>query len=135
MWDDVKSMEIVFKPGIGKAITSTLEIDDLLELIYNQLTQVILCDAYFVAIYIPEDHQLDIRILTDQGKRYPSEKVDADVGLSSWIVKNREPLLLHDLRKEIDSLPVKPVMVGEKRLTRSWLGVPMQIDNKLIGFV
>ena len=120
---------------IGKAITSTLEIDDLLDLIYNQLSQVISCDAYFVAIYVPEDDQLDIRILTDQGKRYPSEKVDADVGLSSWIVKNREPLLIHDLRKEIDSLPVKPVMVGEKRLSRSWLGVPMQIDNELIGLL
>jgi diguanylate cyclase (GGDEF)-like protein len=120
---------------IGKAITSTLEIDDLLDLIYNQLSQVISSDAYFVAIYVPEDHQLDIRILMDQGKRYPSEKVDADTGLSSWIVKNREPLLIHDLRKEIDTLPVKPVMIGEKRLTRSWLGVPMLIENKLIGLL
>jgi diguanylate cyclase (GGDEF)-like protein len=120
---------------IGKAITSTLEIDDLLDLIYAQLSQVISSDAYFVAIYVPEDHQLDIRILIDQGKRYPSEKVDADIGLSSWIVKNREPLLIHDLRKEINTLPVKPVMIGEKRLTRSWLGVPMLIENELIGLL
>jgi diguanylate cyclase (GGDEF)-like protein len=71
----------------------------------------------------------------DQGKRYSPEKVDADIGLSSWIVKNREPLLIHDLRKEIDSLQVKPIMIGEKRLTRSWLGVPMQIENELIGLL
>ncbi|MCJ7716207.1 MAG: diguanylate cyclase [Anaerolineales bacterium] len=120
---------------IGKAITSTIEIDELLELIYNQLSQVMPSDAYFVAIYIPDDHQLEIRILMDQGTRYPSEKVDADEGLSSWIVKNREPLLIHDLRKEINTLTVKPVMVGEKRLTRSWLGVPMQIENELIGLL
>ncbi len=120
---------------IGKAITSTLEIDDLLDLIYTQLSQIITCDAYFVAIYLPEDHLLDIKILIDQGKRFPPEIIDASQGLSSWIVKNRRPLLIQDLRKEISSLPNKPIMLGEKKLSRSWLGVPMQIDNDLIGLL
>jgi diguanylate cyclase (GGDEF)-like protein len=120
---------------IGKAITSTLEIDDLLDLIYTQLSQIITCDAYFVAIYLPEDHLLDIKILIDQGKRFPPEIIDANQGISSWIVKNRRPLLIQDLRKEISSLPNKPIMLGEKKLSRSWLGVPMQIDNDLIGLL
>jgi diguanylate cyclase (GGDEF)-like protein len=120
---------------IGKAITSTLDIDTLLELIYNQLSRVIPSDAYFVALYLPKENKLDIRVLFDQGKRYPSETVDARQGLSSWIVEHRKPLLIQDLRKELDKLPVKPVMVGEKRLSRSWLGVPMLIENELIGLL
>jgi len=117
---------------IGKAITSTLETSDLLELIYKQLSQIISCDAYFVSIYLPEEHMLDIRILIDQVKRYPPVKVNASEGFSSWIVKNRVPLLIQDLRKEINTIPVKPIMIGDKKLTRSWLGVPMQTDNDLI---
>ena len=66
---------------IGKAITSTLKIDSLLELIYTQLSKVILCEAYFVALYLPETHQMDIRILYDEGKRYPASIVDASEGL------------------------------------------------------
>ena len=120
---------------IGKAITSTLEIDDLLDLIYRQLSQIIPCDAYFVSFYLPEDHLLDIRLLIDQGKRYEPEKVSANEGLSSWLVKNRRPLLIQDLRKEINSLPVKPLMLGDKKLSRSWLGVPMQIEDDLIGLL
>ena len=120
---------------IGKAITSTLEIDDLLELIYKQLSRVIPSDAYFVALYLPDEHQLDIRIMIDQGKRYTPGKQNANEGLSSLIVKNRKPLLIHDLRKEINTLPVKPVMVGEKRLSRSWLGVPLLMENDLIGLL
>ncbi len=120
---------------IGKAITSTLEIDPLLELIYKQLSRVIPCDAYFVALYLPKEHKLDIRILFDQEQRYPPEIVDANDGLSSWIVEHRAPLLIHDLRKELDKLPAKPIMVGEKRLSRSWLGVPMQVENELIGLL
>jgi len=112
-----------------------LEIDDLLDLIYKHLSQVISCDAYFVSLYLPEDHLLDIKLLIDQGKRYEPEKSSASEGLSSWIVKNRKPLLIQDLRKEINFLPVKPVMVGEKKLSRSWLGVPMQIEDDLIGLL
>ena len=120
---------------IGKAITSTLETDDLLDLIYKHLSQVISCDAYFVSLYLPEDHLLDIKLMIDQGKRYSPEKSSASEGLSSWIVKNRRPLLIQDLRKEINSLPVKPIMIGEKKLSRSWLGVPMQIEDDLIGLL
>jgi diguanylate cyclase (GGDEF)-like protein len=120
---------------IGKSITSTLKIDDLLELIFNQLSKVISSDAYFVALYLPESHQLDIRILFDQGKRYPSIQVDASQGLSSWVVDNKKPLLINDLQKDLDDLPVKPILVGEKKLSRSWLGVPLLGDEELIGLI
>jgi diguanylate cyclase (GGDEF)-like protein len=120
---------------IGKAITSTLDIDTLLELIYKQLSRVIPSDAYFVALYLPKEHKLDIRILFDQDQRFPPEIVNANDGLSSWIVEHRAPLLIHDLRKELDKLPVRPIMVGEKQLSRSWLGVPMQTENELIGLL
>jgi diguanylate cyclase (GGDEF)-like protein/PAS domain S-box-containing protein len=120
---------------IGKAITSTLKIDSLLELIYTQLSKVISSDAYFVSLYKPDTHEMDIRVLYDQGKRYPPSIVDANEGISSWIVKNKKPLLIHDLRKEIDNLTVKPLLVGEKRLSRSWLGVPMMTDENLIGLL
>jgi diguanylate cyclase (GGDEF)-like protein/PAS domain S-box-containing protein len=131
--DQADRLEVLY--DIGKAITSTLDIDALLELIYNQLTRVIPSDAYFVALYLPENNKLDIKILFDEGKRFPTEVVDADSGLSSWIVENRKPLLIHDLRKEMDNLHVTPIMVGEKRLSRSWLGVPMQIEDNLIGIL
>ncbi len=120
---------------IGKAITSTLKIDALLELIYTQLSKVIRCEAYFVALYLPETHQMDIRILYDEGKRYPPSIVDASEGLSSWIVENKEPLLIQDLRKEMDSLSMRPILVGEKKLSRSWLGVPLLTENNLIGLL
>jgi len=131
--DQADRLSVLYE--IGKAITSTLKIDALLELIYTQLSKVIRCEAYFVALYLPESHQMDIRILYDEGKRYPPSKVDASEGLSSWIVQNKKPLLINDLRKEIDSLSMRPVLVGEKKLSRSWLGVPLLTENNLIGLL
>ncbi len=126
-------LEVLYE--IGKAITSTLKIEDLLELIYTQLSRVIASDAYFVALYLPESNKLDIRILLDQGKRYPPQEVDASQGVSSWIVENKKPLLINDLRREIETLPVKPILVGDKKLSRSWLGVPLLAEEVLIGLL
>ena len=131
--DQADRLEVLYE--IGKAITSTLKIDALLELIYTQLSKVSQSDAYFVALYLPETHQMDIRILYDEGKRYPPAIVDANDGLSSWIVEKKEPLLIKDLRKEIDTLSVRPILVGDKKLSRSWLGVPLLAENNLIGLL
>ncbi len=120
---------------IGKAITSTLNFDTLLELIHTQISKVIQSDTYFVALYIPETHEMDIRILYEEGSRHPSITIDANEGLSSWIVENKQTLLIHDLKKEIDSLTMKPVLVGEKKLSRSWLGVPLVTENNFIGLL
>ncbi len=120
---------------VGKAISSTIEIDDLLDLIFQQIRNVIPSDAYFVSLYDPDDDMLDLRVIIDRGNRFPPARVPANQGLSSWIVKNKEPLLIIDLQKEIDQLPVKPIMLGEKKLSRSWLGVPMLVENHLLGIL
>jgi diguanylate cyclase (GGDEF)-like protein/PAS domain S-box-containing protein len=131
--DQAERLAVLYE--IGKAIASTLKIDSLLELIYRQVSKVIQCEAYFVALYLPETHEMDIRILFDEGKRFPPAKVDASEGLSSWVVENKKPLLIQDLQKEIEYLPVRPILVGEKRLSRSWLGVPLLTENNLIGLL
>ncbi len=131
--DQADRLSVLYE--IGKAITSTLDINDLLELIYNQLSKVISSDAYFVALYLAETNEMDIKILYDRGKRYPGTQVDANEGISSWVVEHKKPLLIKDLREEMNNLGLKPVMVGEKRLSRSWLGVPMIADEQLIGLL
>ena len=120
---------------VGKAISSTIEIDDLMDLIFQQIRNVIPSDAYFVSLYDSDDEMLDLRVIIDDGNRFPPERIPANQGLSSWIVKNKEPLLIMDLQQEIDQLPVKPIMLGEKKLSRSWLGVPMLVENQLLGIL
>jgi len=120
---------------VGQAISKTIEIDDLLDLIYQQLKKVLPSDAYFVALYQPEEHELDLRMLIDKGKRFPPQRTDANQGVSSWIVKNKKPLLIQDLPVEIESIGVAPLQVGENEITRSWMGVPLLHEDQLIGLI
>jgi diguanylate cyclase (GGDEF)-like protein len=120
---------------VGQAISRTIEIDDLLVLIHQQLKKVLPSDAYFVALYRPEEHQLDLRMLIDKGKRFPPRRTDADQGISSWIVRHKKPLLIENLSEEIEDLGVDPIQVGENEITRSWMGVPLLHEDEFIGLI
>jgi diguanylate cyclase (GGDEF)-like protein len=120
---------------VGKAIGSTLELDDLLELIYNQLSKVIPTETYYVALNEPEEGTLDFRILIDDGKRFPPQRIPLTQGLSSWVIENRRPLLVRQMSKEIDSLPVRPIQLGQQQASESWLGVPVQTGERDLGIL
>jgi diguanylate cyclase (GGDEF)-like protein len=53
--------------------------------------------------------------------------------LTGWVVREGKPLLIRSLSREYDSLPVKPEIVGQDKLSESWLGVPMIADDRVIG--
>jgi diguanylate cyclase (GGDEF)-like protein len=120
---------------VSQAIGSTIELDDLLELIYEQLSIISPSDTYFVSLYDEKDDTQDIRILIDAGQRFPHVRVPVGEGFSSYVIKNRKPLLLHHISEDWDSLVVKPVQMGQDRMSESWLGVPMIIGDRCLGLL
>lgn len=120
---------------IGKTITSTIELDALLELLYIQLRKAIPSDTYYVDIYNEGQDYLDMQILIDEGVRYPPAKIPLGNGLASHVLKTRKPLLLHHLSEERGSLPMQPIPVGNNRPSESWLGVPMVASYRTSGIL
>jgi diguanylate cyclase (GGDEF)-like protein len=118
---------------VARAISSTIEMDDLLELIYQQLSQVIPSDTYYVGLYDPDRQVLDIGLLIDNGKRFPPAQMPIGHGLASWVLSSRRPVLVRHLSQEIHSLPVQPVILGEDQSSESWLGVPMLVGERYLG--
>lgn len=120
---------------VARAISTTIEMDDLLELIYQQLSRVIATDTYFVALYDQETGYMDLRILFDEGERFPPQKVPVGRGLSSLVIREKKPLLVRQLSREIQSLPVEPIVMGQAKFSESWLGVPMMTGERFLGLL
>lgn len=120
---------------VARAIGSTIEMDDLLVLIYQQLSAAIPCDSYFVGLYDPEENVHDVRILVDEGQRFPPARVPVGSGLASWVMRNRQPLLVRYLSLEGDRLPVQPMQVGQNRMSESWLGAPIMAGERYLGLL
>lgn len=118
---------------VAQAIGSTIELDRVLNLIYEELSHIIATDTYYVALYDAADNAWDMQVLIDEGQRFPPARHHAGYGLASLVLKNREPLLIRHLSVESSRLPFQTMTVGQNKLSESWLGVPLMIREEFIG--
>ena len=119
---------------VASAAGATLRLDDLLATVYRELTPVFRADAFFIALYDEHSGELEFRFQLDEGKLEPPNRQELGGGLSSWVVRNRRPLLIRDFAQERASLPV-PDIWGSMKLPASWLGVPMRLGGRVTGVI
>ncbi len=119
---------------IARALSTTLDMDQLLETVYQEVSTVMPVDAFFIALYDSETAELDYRVRVDRGIREPPERRPLTTGLTGLVVMEKRPLLIRDLERERDRLP--PIKLwGTMEAPRSWLGVPMLRGDEVVGVI
>ncbi len=118
---------------VARAVGSTIEMDELLEQVHAQLSRVIHAETYYVSLYDAAEDTVEVRVLIDDGQRFPPAIVPIGDGLVSWVVKRRAPLLIRDSTSELPALGIRPLILGRSKMSRSWLGVPLAVGAELLG--
>ncbi|MEW5721070.1 MAG: GAF domain-containing protein, partial [Chloroflexota bacterium] len=120
---------------IANAVNRTLGLDELLQVIYREIAATLPCDAFFIALYDPATEELDFRIQVDEDLHLPPERRALKEGLSWRVIKERKPLLIRD-RKTDPHLKSSPeTLWGTLKPAQSWIGVPIQISDAVVGIV
>jgi signal transduction histidine kinase len=110
-------------------ISSTLELDRVLNLILEQLAEVVQYDR--ASIMLQFDNHL--RIIAAKGFESGEDVIGisfdpAENDLTRRLLAGEEPIVLDDVRKEPGWMGG-----GEGDRTRSWVAVPLQFRNEVIG--
>jgi PAS domain S-box-containing protein len=119
---------------VARAISTTLDLDALLEIVHKEIINAVPADSFFVALYDPETDQLEFRIRVDGTvfeKPYVRPLGDA---LTAQVVRGRKYLLIQDYELEKNHLPIMTLW-GTGLPSRSWLGVPMQLADEVVGVI
>ena len=118
---------------VGRAISGTLDLDELLEQVYLQTSHLMETTNFYISLYYEESREWEMRIQVEDGQRsepLPRQKVRA--GLTGWLIQHREPLLLKQGATEF--LRQQGIeRIG--RASRSWLGVPMLLGDHVMGVI
>jgi signal transduction histidine kinase len=127
-----RARELETLHDISIAVTSTLDLDEVLRLVYERVSPALNVTTFFIALYDSQSKELRFELRIDNGVRVPklSRRLDQSGGLSGWIIEHKEPLLIGDLRAT-EKLPAQPNVLGTP--TRSWLGVPLVAKDRVIG--
>lgn len=118
---------------VGAAATSTVGLDELLERVYQEIVAYLGTPSFFsIATYNPESDQIKFELFKRQGELWPDRHkiMLPKSGLAGLIIDNGKPLLIRDLL-EAPELRSKAVLLGDEM--RSWLGVPLLSQNRVIG--
>ncbi len=121
--------------NIGAELATSLDVDRILQVIYEQAGRIMDTSAFFVALYDPQRRELDFRLMYDQGKWIEpfTMPLSETEGLADYVIRSGEPLLIRHLERERDSLPIAPVVMGEP--TQSWIGVPIKLADRVLGVI
>jgi GAF domain-containing protein/anti-sigma regulatory factor (Ser/Thr protein kinase) len=124
---------------IGTLISSTLDLPQMLDAVYQALSEFLTLDAFFIFVYREEENQIVLSLEVDEGvKALESQpRIPSSGSLTERIIRTRQPLHFHNLAEERLTTGVVPFSFGNvERKSASWLGVPMIVgDNEVVGVI
>ncbi len=119
---------------IGLVTTSTLDLDEVLNLIYGQVNQLMKPDTFYIALYDQQKEEVTFEIFMERGEPLGGFNIKLEeMGLTGWIIQGRQPLLIGNMAKEPP--PVEPLVTGETPSESCYVGVPIMSMERVIGVI
>jgi len=122
---EARERELLYE--VGKTLSSTLNIDEVLKLIIGSIKQVVDCAAG--GIFLINEEKNEISTVYGEGYGKDSDqymRLKTGQGLVGWVADNGEPLIVSDVTTDSRYFPGNPE-------TRSEMVVPIKIDDRVIG--
>ena len=115
---------------VGQAVNFTMDVDDLMELIYAQTSRVLDTGNFDIALYNPEKRTLAFAFYVEEGERvYKNDEWSVATSLTGEIVRTLGPIMTGDYTQECLRRGIKPA----GRPARAWMGVPLSAGDQIIG--
>lgn len=125
--------ELVVINRVGRATASSLVLDDLADLVFDECRKLLNFTAFYLVLYDEEAGELDFRLHHNQHGRQPRKRKKLGEGALGWIIENNRPFLIEDWDKSDHEARHRAVIVGER--PKSVIGVPMAYGNRVLGAI
>ena len=117
---------------LGKAVTSTLDREQILRIILNRLSQLI--QALNWTLYIVDEEARELRfevVVGLEGQDFKDIHLKIGEGLAGKVAATGEPILIRDVTK--DSQVDRRVDTCTGFTTRSLITLPLKLGDRVIG--
>jgi GAF domain-containing protein len=124
--------ELAIVNEIGQVVSSTTEMDTLLETVHQQVSRLFDTTNFYLATYVEGSGEWVMAFHVEQGERQPVTRRAIGAGLTGHIIHNRQHLLFQTRNAFIAFLalhnidPISPI-------ASSWLGVPLIAADEVVG--
>ncbi len=124
--------EVEILNDMARAMSRSLNRDEIVENIYQYATRLLDTNSFFIALYNAEEDSVTFPVIFEKGEKVEMPERKAGNGLTEYIIRRGEPILIEDNSQEkLSSLGVD--VLGS--ISKCWLGVPMMIGNQPVGAI
>jgi signal transduction histidine kinase len=126
--------ELYMLNRVGQALASTLDLDQMLDEAYIQIKNVFDVSIFVVALYDEIKNQINVEMIVQDDKKLPKMTLNFGEGITSWVIKNKKPLLLgtNEEQQKYGAVSTEKI---ERKSIESVIFAPIISKNKIIGVV
>lgn len=139
--DELKkySNDIKILSEIGKELTSTLDFEEILEKVYDQVNSVMDASVFLIAMYSEKEDILTYEFCVEKDVRMPEVSVqlrEDDGRLATYVIRNEKEVVINDLVEDIKKLEgVAPMGAVAGELPESIIYMPILSQDKFLGVI
>lgn len=123
-----RELELIYE--VTRVINSSLELDQVLDLIYQGISRILPTDNAYIALFDGEEIQFEIEV--EGCQRLSKRRRKRGAGLSEYLLETRRPLLVAD---NFEDTCRRLGIRFSGRPARCWMGVPMVFRDKAVGVI
>jgi signal transduction histidine kinase len=132
---------------IGRDITSTLDLDTILNTVYENVNELMDATIFGIGIYQLGEEAIEYRLSIEKGKRYqPYQRKMSDKSqLAVWCIENKKEVFINDIQKEFSkylkhidyTVPASAVLEDGSipKNPTSLIYLPLEVKDKIIGLI
>jgi len=118
--------------SLSQLFSSTLDLDAILMGVYRQVVKIMPAECFYVGLYDAESEEISFPLVIENEARVHWPSRYGGRGLTETVLKTRRPLLG---RERTDLLRQRIDLDEGVREASSWLGVPLQAGDELLGVI
>ncbi|MFY9530289.1 MAG: sensor domain-containing diguanylate cyclase [Candidatus Acidiferrales bacterium] len=126
--------EVAVFHELGKALTSSLQLDQVLRTIMEKINEVLHPDTWSLLLMDQEKHELYFQIATGKGSEALKDvRIPLGQGIAGWVAQSGEVVVVPDTSQ--DSRFFAQVDERTKMETRSIVAVPVRFRDQCLGVI
>ena len=125
-----RAEELAALNEMSQGLAATLDLDRVIESIYQYTSRLIDTTNFYLALYDPATDEVSFPLAVEEGQRVPWRSRRAGQGLTEHVIRTGQPLLIPE---HVDHWLAQLGIESIGREAQSWLGVPMVVGGRVIG--
>lgn len=122
---------------IGRKITSNLDIEKAIYMIYDEVEKIVPTDTFGIALYEENKNMLNYKLFVENGRQRSLKDQELEEGksLGVYCFNRKSELLINDITKEYSKYIYKSKLNMEQifNCTKSIIYIPLIVNEKAIG--